>query len=160
VFRWASIAFALLAALSTGGAIVTGHVIDRERDAEIAAVQSRHITKEQREQLIALLKPVEKAPVFFNPLMTSGEAIQFSDEIKDVLAAAGFEVADVLFGDESLLSLNRTGAFLWFRDRNNPPKHAKFIYEAFRRVGIPLFGDPQPDFPDPARLVIVVATHP
>jgi hypothetical protein len=82
LFRWASMAFAVLAALSTGGAITTGHAIDRKKDEEIAAVQSRHITKEQREQLIALLKPVEKAPVFFNPLMTDGEAIQFSDEIK------------------------------------------------------------------------------
>lgn len=91
--------------------------------------------------------------------MTSGEAIQFSDEIKEVLAAAGFEVTDVDFG-EKMFSLNRTGAFLWFKDKDNPPQHAKFIYEAFHRVGISLLGDPQPEFADPARLVIVVATHP
>jgi hypothetical protein len=66
----------------------------------------------------------------------------------------------VPFGDESLFSLNRTGAFLWFKDKDNLPMHAKFIYEAFRWVGIPLFGDVQPDFADPARLVIVVASHP
>jgi len=159
IFRWASVAFAVLAAISTAAGIYTGHAMDRQKDAVIHALQSRHITKEQRELLIDLLKPIEKAPVFFNPLMTSGEAIQFSEEIREVLTSAGFDTREVDFG-ERLFSLNRTGAFLWFKDKDHPPKHARFISGAFRRVGISLLGDPQPDFADTDRLVIVVGTHP
>jgi ABC-type multidrug transport system fused ATPase/permease subunit len=130
-----------------------------EARGDITQLKARHITNEQREVLIKLLKPVQKAPVLFNPLMASGEAVQFSDEIKEVLTAAGFEASDVDFG-ESFFGFGRTGTFLFFKDKDNPPQHAKFIYEAFHRVGITLLGWPQPEFADPARLVIVVGTHP
>jgi hypothetical protein len=120
----------------------------------------RHITTEQRQELIVRLKPVEKAPVFFNPILASSEAKQFSDEIKDVMRAAGFEVFDVDPGDRIVDSMNKIGTFLWFKDRKNPPQHANVIYETFHRVGITLLGDLQPQFSDPARLVIVVGIQP
>jgi hypothetical protein len=157
---WASVVFAILAAISTGGAIITGRTLDAKKDAQIVQLQARHITPKQKEELIALLKPTPKGPVFFRPLITSSEAVQFSDEIKDVLSAAGFEVPDTDLLRDGLLSLNRTGAFLWFKDKDNPPQHAKYLYEAFHRVGISLLGDPQPELSDPARLVIVVGSHP
>lgn len=158
-FLWASVVFAVLAAISTGVAIVTGRALDLQKDAQIAQLQSRHITPEQKQELIALLKPAPKGPVSVNSVITSGEAVQLSDEIKDVLIASGFNVPDLPF-TEGLFGLNRTGAFLWFKDKDHPPQHAKFIQEAFHRVGITLPGDPHPELSDPEMVVVVVATHP
>jgi hypothetical protein len=161
LFLWASVIFAVLAALSTGAAIFTGRAIDQKKDAEIAALHARHITKEQREELIGLLTPVAKPkePIFFNPLMASGEAIQFSEEIKSVLIASGFKTEDVGFGDR-LFGFGGVGTFLQFKEKDKPPQAAKFIHEAFHRVGINLLGLPEPDFTDPDRVVIIVGTHP
>jgi hypothetical protein len=135
-----------------------------ERAAELALAleerKNRRVTDIQKEAIVARLKPLStKGKVLFNPLMTDGEAMQFSDQIKTALEAAGYEVADVPQG-EQLLSLNKTGAFLWFKDAKNPPVRAANIATAFRLAGITLWGDPQPDFPDPDTLVVVVGTHP
>jgi hypothetical protein len=161
LFLWTSVIFAVLAALSTGAAIFTGHAIDLKKDTEIATLKARHITKDQREELISLLTPVAKpkTQIFFNPLMASGEAIQFSEEIKEILTTSGFKTANVAF-DDALFGFGGVGAFLQFKDKNSPPQAAKLIHEAFHRVGINLWGLPQPDFTDPERLVIIVGTHP
>ena len=122
--------------------------------------ENRTLTEAQKAAIIERLKPLpNKGKIIFNPLMTDGEAIQFSDQIKSTLQAAGYEVADVAPKDR-LLSVNRTGAFLWFKDVNNAPDDARHIATAFRLVGITILGEPQPDFPDPTTLMIVVASHP
>jgi hypothetical protein len=97
--------------------------------------------------------------VLFSSLTTDGEAVAFSDKIKGVLRDSGFSVDNVPFGD-SLPSLNRLGVYFWFKDAQNPPKRANYIYEAFKRIGIVIVGDPQPEFADPDKLVIVVEAHP
>ena len=72
----------------------------REAEQTIQTLTPRHITKDQSAELIRLLKPVpKKAPIFFNPLMGSGEAVKFSDEIKQVLTNAGYKTEDVGFGE-------------------------------------------------------------
>ena len=147
--------------MSTGAAIYTGSVVDKRKDAQIIALQPRHITKEQSAELINLLKPVPKrGTIFFNPLMGSGEAVTFSDEIKAVLTAAGYKTEDVGFGEKVIGLGPLAGTFVWFKDSINQPQDAGYIYEAFKRVGITLLGVPQPDFTDPDRVVIVVASHP
>jgi hypothetical protein len=130
-----------------------------ELQKELEERKNRRITDEQKRAIIERLTPLPKGKVLFNPLMADGEAVQFSDQIKSVLAASGYDVDDVPQGDR-LLSLNRTGAFLWFKDASAPPERAKNISTAFRLVGITLWGDPQPDFPDPDTLVVVVGSHP
>jgi hypothetical protein len=160
-FLWTSAIFAALAALLSAGVILTGNVIDARKDAQITALQPRHVTKEQSEELITLLKPApKKRPVFFNPLMGSGEAVRFSNEIKAVLTTAGYKTEDVGMGDRLVGAGPTVGVFLWFRDSDNQPQDARYIYEAFKRVGITLLGEVHPEFADPDRLVIVVASHP
>jgi hypothetical protein len=73
--------FAILAAISTGAAIITGRTLDAKKDAQISQLQARHITPKKKKELIALLKPILEGPVFFIPL----KIVQFSDEIKGVL---------------------------------------------------------------------------
>jgi hypothetical protein len=160
ILRWTVLILPLIAAVAGAGALITGNMISAKKDAEIASLKARHVTAEQKKELLAILSPIIKtAPVFFSPVITSGEAIQFSDEIKQVLGEAGFDVRDVDFG-EKLFSLNRTGAFFWFKDKDHPPSHAKALFNAFHRVGIDFFGDPQPDFSDAERLMVVIGTHP
>jgi hypothetical protein len=152
---------AVMGGICGWGAFIVSTRIGNLQTATIQTLQPRHITKEQKMELISLLKPVpKKAPVFFNPLMGNGEAVRFSDEIREVLTTAGFKTEEVGLG-ESLLGLGpAAGAFLWFKDKDHPPQDAKYISGAFNRVGIRLWADPQPDFTDPDRVVIVVASHP
>jgi hypothetical protein len=128
---------------------------------EIATRQPRKITQEQRELLISLLTPVpiKKDLVLFNPLMTDGEALAFSEQIADVLKASGFPVADVPFG-EKLFAFNRLGAFLQFKDQDHVPKRANFIAEAFRRIDVQFIGLPNPDMKSENDLIITIGTHP
>jgi hypothetical protein len=141
---------------------------EAQHAAEVAALQGslaarepRSISLTQHDALVALLTPIsiQKGEVLFNPLITDGEAVAFSEKIKAVLKEAGFPVNEVPFG-ERLMSLNRLGVYLWFKDQKAPPKRANYIYEAFKRVGIVIIGDAQPDFADPEKLVIVVGAHP
>jgi hypothetical protein len=128
---------------------------------KLAAREPRTINREQHDMLVSLLTPIpiHKDPVLFNPLMSDGEAQAFSEQIKQVLKDSGFPVDDVPFG-EKLLGVNRLGVVLWFKDLETPPKRARFIYEAFKRVGIEMKADPQAEFSDADKLVIVVGTHP
>jgi hypothetical protein len=66
---------------------------------------------------------------------------------------------DVEFG-ERFLGFGRTGEFLRFKDAVNQPQDAKYIFEAFKRVGITFSGLPEPNFADPERVEVVIGTHP
>jgi len=125
---------------------------------ELDERKNRTVSREQREAVIARLKPLPKGKVWFNALFGDGEAIRFSDQIQAVLKEAGYEVEEVPQG-ERIMSVNRVGVLLFFKDVNNPPERAKNISTAFRLVGIEIFGDPQPDFTDPDKLVLVVSSH-
>jgi hypothetical protein len=161
IFGWASVTFAVLAALSGAGVIVTQHYIDRRKDTQISTLQARHIMPQQREELIALLTPIQKPqePIYFNPIMSDGEAVQFSEEIKSVLEASGFKTRDVDFRDK-LLGFSLTGQFLDFKDGTNQPQAARYIFEAFKRVGIIFQGLPEPQCTDTDKVIVIVGTHP
>jgi len=127
---------------------------------DLEARKNRSLTDAQKSAIIERLKPLpDKGKIIFNPLMTDGEAIQFSDQIKAVLKAAGYDVEDATFG-ERMLGLNRVGSFLWIKDAKNPPQRAKDISTAFRLVGITIWGDVHPEFTDPDEVMLVVSTHP
>lgn len=91
--------------------------------------------------------------------MGDAEAFQFSDQILSVLRDAGYAAEEVPQGDR-LLSLNRTGLFLWMKDAKNPPERAKNIATAFRLVGIEMLGDSVADINDADTVVLVVSSHP
>lgn len=76
-----------------------------------------------------------------------------------MLRDAGFPVADVPFG-ERLIAFSRLGVFIQFKDENDQPARARYIYEAFKRVGIDMKGLPEPGFEDPHKVVIVVGAQP
>lgn len=126
---------------------------------ELDERKNRTLTADQKVAIIERLKPLPKGKILFNPLMSDAEASQFSDKIQEVLKAAGYEVEDVPLKDR-LLSLNRTGTFLWFKDAKNPPDRAKNIATAFRLVGITIWGETQPDIADPDMVMLVVGGHP
>jgi hypothetical protein len=124
----------------------------------------RTIKDEQRQLIVGLLKPsqIYKGPVFMNyPL--DAEAWAFSNQIKDVLKDAGFDPADLAFGDRAL-ALSKPGQFIWLKDNDNQPRHAGPIYEAFKRAGIIFTGEEHKEagsgIPDAAAVVIVISSHP
>jgi hypothetical protein len=128
---------------------------------EIQAQAAPTITPEQHTELVRLLTPIpiKKTLVLFNPLATDGRALAFSEQIKSVLRDAGFPVADVPFGDR-LLSFSRLGVFIQIKEGNEQPAQARYIYEAFKRVGIDMKGLAEPGFDDPDKVVIVVGAQP
>jgi hypothetical protein len=132
----------------------------QELHAKLSDAGARTISPQNHALLVQLLTPIpiKKDMIFFNPLMTDGEAVAFSDQIKAVLSDAGFPVEDVPFG-ERLMSFNRLGVFFFFKDQAHIPKMANFIYEAFKRVGIRIVGIPEPALTDPDKLVITVGGH-
>jgi hypothetical protein len=135
-----------------------------ERAAELQLAledrKNRSIKPEQKAAIIERLRPLpEKGKIIIRPLITEGEAYRFSDQIAEVLRAAGYQVEDAPLKDR-LMALNRTGSFLWFKDASAPPERVKNIATAFRLVGITIWGEPQPDLSDPDEVDLVVSTHP
>jgi hypothetical protein len=135
-----------------------------ERAAELAIAlkqrENRKIAPEQRTAILDRLKPLPgKGKILINALMGDAEAFQFSDQILSVLKEAGYAAEEVPQAAR-LMSINRTGLFLWMKDARNPPERAKNIATAFRLVGIEMFGDSDADITDPDIVVLVVSSHP
>jgi hypothetical protein len=135
-----------------------------ERAAELTIAlkkrENRILTPEQRAAILERLKPLpDKGKVLVNALFGDAEAFQFSDQILSVLKDAGYAAEEVP-QDARLISLNRTGLFLWMKDARNPPERAKNIATAFRLVGIEMLGDSDADITDSDTVVFVVSSHP
>jgi hypothetical protein len=67
LFLWASVAFAILAAGATGGAIITGNIISKRDAAKIAQIQPRRLSPEDAAKMVAVARQlcprIRKIPV-------------------------------------------------------------------------------------------------
>jgi F0F1-type ATP synthase membrane subunit b/b' len=122
--------------------------------------QPRHITPEQAAKIIERLKTVQKGPVAVTyGAVDSTDAKGFAEQIKDVLAKAGFNVVN---SPKDYLSFSAPGAFMMVRDIQHAPPYASEIQKAFYdEIGILFSGASKPeDVSDDAPVVIAVSSHP
>jgi hypothetical protein len=123
----------------------------------LAGRMARRVTPKQSQEIVHLLTPAPKGPVKLN-VVFDGEALQFAEEIRGTLKAAGFDPQDVPF-PERAMAFTRPGVFIWVHDIKNQPKHAGAIYTAFKRQGIVFTGGELPEIPaDEVR--IGISSHP
>lgn len=102
----------------------------------------RALAQQQRDDLLNLLANGPKGKVIVQSDWTDAEAKAFAEQIKSVLQDAGFEIVPVTL---QVLTLLDRGAFIFLRDKSQPPPHALFIQQSFTKVGITLPADTATD---------------
>jgi len=122
---------------------------------QLARFKWRVITPEQQTAVVDWLKKGPKGPVLvlYQP---EDEPSSFATQIRDVLAAAGFEVKL----QERPATLSVTGTFLLVQDLEHPPPQAVPIQNAFREIHIDLDGQQDAvHVPSGATVVILIGTR-
>lgn len=94
VFSWAAVALTLLAALASGGVIVTGKMIETKKDAQIAALSPRELTAVQRTTLLEQIRPVPGKVAFISRLM-DGEGHEYAAQLAQLFSSAGWTVVSI-----------------------------------------------------------------
>ena len=100
--------------------------------------EDRMISAEDRQKVVAALNGAPKGKFITQSDWMDGEAIQFAQQITNILKEAGYEQLDVR---TQVLSLNGKGAYMFVKDLKNPPAHAVAIQKAFTEIGISMPGD-------------------
>ncbi|MGH9701153.1 MAG: hypothetical protein ACRD52_17070 [Candidatus Acidiferrales bacterium] len=104
------------------------------------AMHDRHLSAEQRSELIKLLSGEPRGPISIVTLLGDGEATTFTEEVAGVFKSAGWTIADdgpiraVFSGSPPI------GFGIIVRDATVPPPYAARIQLAFFQVGFPMGG--------------------
>jgi hypothetical protein len=94
-------------------------------EKEVAACQPRHITADQKAQLINALQLSPKGKVFVQGSFFDAESRQFAAEITKVLKAGGFDPTEVP-QNRANRPIGYTSPWLWVHDlHNDAAPHAK-----------------------------------
>jgi hypothetical protein len=106
-------------------------------EKEVAACQPRHITADQKAQLINALQLSPKGKVFVQGSFFDAESRQFAAEITEVLKAGGFDPTEVPQNRANRpIGYTSPGAWLWVHDlHDDAAPHAKPLQDAFKAAG-------------------------
>ena len=106
------------------------------RLAEIEArTQPRHISRDQKEKLVAALKDAPKGKVMLCTINATDETKAYEWELMQLLEALHFQLDSSMIGTPYYVR-PYNGIELAVKDRKNPPPHALPILRAFITAGI------------------------
>jgi len=118
--------------------------------------KGRHLTTEQRQQIVAALKKAGKGPIEVVFSNGDGEARAFAQELHSVLVEAGWPVAPNLTGD----LITGVGVFIVVNDALHPPQHSLDLQHALDAVGILNGGAVNPAKVKAGDVALAVTTKP
>ena len=131
ILSWSVVLLTILAAFASGGAIITGKILDKRKEIQIAELQPRTLTDTQRSELLNIIAEQSGKIGFYSRLM-DGESSDFADSLASVFAEAGWTVAPTIH-----TSLNDFPGFLSiFVTGENLGPTASFICESLQRIGM------------------------
>lgn len=129
-----------LAAQRKSAAILEKEAANAKRDLlELQErLKDRHLTAEQRSQLLEILRANPKGSIDVSCIAGSLEPCNFAGELVEVLKAAGWQVAFT----RGFLSLGGTpvGLIIEVKDAKKAPVRAEMLQKALKRVGFPAPG--------------------
>lgn len=93
-FSWATLLFAILAALASGGMVLSGKAIETKREAQIAALRPRELTTAQKTKLLEQIRIIPGKVAFISRL-TDGEGHNYAAQLAQLFSNAGWAVVSI-----------------------------------------------------------------
>ncbi len=132
IFKIALVFGAIVTAIGTVGTLYTDRIIDSRKGAEIAALQPRRLSSDQRTWLLNKLSQRKGGMVAFASRLMDGESADYADDIASVFKAAGWNV-----GPTARTSLNDLPGFLTLAVTGQDLQPtADFVYQALNESGV------------------------
>jgi len=161
LFLWASVIFAVLAALSTGLAIMTGNLVSKRDAAKIAELQPRHLAPEQAAKMAATARQL--CPQIRKILVTAANGNQEAQAY-----ASGFVKIFEDVGCVSDLALpipglkpDVQGIYVGVRSMTSIPEEVSLIAQILSAGGIQYRVNPvTPEFFPDEPFVLIIGAKP
>jgi len=135
--RWAGAALTMVGALCVIATLATSKRAENLRERRDA---DRSLTKEQTEQILAVLRGRPTATIELEYPVGDPEVIRFTEQIEGVLKAAGWRVSGT---SAAIYTGTPTGLILVVANRSDP--FALALHQAFKAAGIDAPGELRPN---------------